>query len=155
MMLAVGPALLADYFPVAERGRVLGTNAITGAVATSLGPTLGGFIIESLTWRWSFLVNLPFGAAAFVAAWRILGSRPDARGRVSGRRVRFDPLGALLLGIGPAPLTLGLSFAHEWAWGSPRLLACLTVGVVALMLAVVVSAASRRHCSVSICSAAG
>jgi len=127
LMLATGTAMLTDAVPPHFRGRALGLGAVAIALGTSVGPTLGGVITEHLSWRWIFYVNLPVGLLALVAARRFL-PRDGAR-----REGRFDPLGALLLAIGVAALTLGLSFGGEWGWTSLRLLATLALGMAALV----------------------
>jgi EmrB/QacA subfamily drug resistance transporter len=126
LLLATGTAMLTDAVPPDQHGRALGLGALAIALGTSVGPTLGGLITEHLSWRWIFYVNVPVGLVAFIAARRFL---PRGAGRSQGR---FDPIGALLLGIGVAALTLGLSFGGEWGWASPRLLGTLATGVVAL-----------------------
>lgn len=86
------------------------------ALGISIGPTLGGIITQTLSWRWIFYVNVPIGIIAFFATLLALKEhRPTGRGR-------FDPLGAALLAIGLATLTAGLSFGQEWGWDSPLLL---------------------------------
>jgi EmrB/QacA subfamily drug resistance transporter len=135
LLLATGTAMLTDAVPPNQHGRALGLGALAIALGTSVGPSLGGLITEHLSWRWIFYVNVPIGLVAFVAARRAL---PRAAGRGLGR---FDPVGALLLGIGVAALTLGLSFGVEWGWASSRLLGTLAIGVVALAGALV---AERR-----------
>jgi EmrB/QacA subfamily drug resistance transporter len=126
LVLATGTAMLTDAVPPEQHGRALGLGALAIALGTSVGPTLGGLITEHLSWRWIFYVNVPIGLVALVAARRFLP-------RAAGRRVgRFDPVGALLLGVGVAALTLGLSFGGEWGWASARLLGTLAIGVVAL-----------------------
>jgi EmrB/QacA subfamily drug resistance transporter len=135
LLLATGTAMLTDAVPAGQRGRVLGLGAVAIALGTSVGPTLGGLITEHLSWRWIFYVNVPVGLVAFVTALRVL---PPAAGRKQGR---FDPVGALLLGVGVAALTLGLSFSVEWGWASSRLLGTLAIGVVALAGALI----SERH----------
>jgi EmrB/QacA subfamily drug resistance transporter len=135
LLLATGTAMLTDAVPAGQRGRVLGLGAVAIALGTSVGPTLGGLITEHLSWRWIFYVNVPVGLVAFVTAFRVL---PPAAGRKQGR---FDPVGALLLGVGVAALTLGLSFSVEWGWASSRLLGTLAIGVVALAGALI----SERH----------
>jgi EmrB/QacA subfamily drug resistance transporter len=135
LLLATGTAMLTDAVPPDKRGRALGLGAVAIALGTSVGPTLGGLITEHWSWRWIFYVNVPVGLVAVVAARRFL---PRGGGRRQGR---FDPVGALLLGVGVAALTLGLSFGGEWGWASARLLGALAVGVAALAGALV----AERH----------
>ncbi|MEJ2665589.1 MAG: MFS transporter [Deinococcales bacterium] len=134
-LMALSPAMLTTAFPPHERGRALGLNAVIVALGVSTGPTLGGILTESFTWRAIFYVNVPIGIIGIAAAVRLL------RRRTSRRRERFDPLGAVLLALGLGGLTLGLSFGQEWGWGSPGLLASLAVGVAALATLLV----AERH----------
>lgn len=135
LLLATGTAMLTSAVPPDQHGRALGLGALAIALGTSVGPTLGGLITEHLSWRWIFYVNVPIGLVALAAARRVL---PRGGGRSQGR---FDPLGAILLGVGVAGLTLGLSFGGEWGWASARLLGTLALAVVALTGALLV----ERH----------
>ena len=132
LIFAVNVALLTSVFPASERGRALGLNAVVVALGISAGPTIGGIIIQNLTWRWIFYVNVPLGILIFILSLRILTERAHLG------QGRFDPLGAALLAIGLATLTLGLSFGQEWGWTSLPLLLSLGIGVVALIAAVLV-----------------
>jgi len=127
LILSTSTAILSDAFPPAERGRALGWGAVAIALGTSAGPTLGGLIIEHLTWRWIFYANVPIGIGAIVATTRILP-------RTSRKRAgRLDPTGALLLGVGVALLNLALSFGESWGWGSRRVIGALAIGAGALV----------------------
>jgi EmrB/QacA subfamily drug resistance transporter len=138
LLFAVSAAMLTGAFPASERGRVLGMNALIVALGVSVGPTLGGFITEFLTWRWIFYVNVPLGIIGVFATLRLL-HEPKRAGRG-----RFDPTGALLLTIGLASITLGLSFGQEWGWSSPQLIASLVIGTVALVALVIVERIVRN-----------
>ncbi len=131
LLFAVSAALLTSAFPSSERGRVLGMNALTVALGVSVGPTLGGFITQNLSWRWIFYVNVPLGIIGVIATLRFLHDPARAT------HGRFDPLGAILLTIGLACLTLGLSFGQEWGWTSPLLITTLAIGIVALIALIV------------------
>src|SRR6266704_3867870 len=131
-IMAVSPAMLTNAFPASERGRALGMNAVIVALGVSVGPTLGGLITESFTWRWIFYVNIPFGILGVILTLRVLTER------MHKNTGRFDPVGAVLLGIGLIALTLGLSFGQEWGWNSPLLIGTLVVSVLALTAMVIV-----------------
>ncbi|HEU5441807.1 MAG TPA: MFS transporter [Ktedonobacterales bacterium] len=132
LLFAVSPAMLTTAFPPHERGRALGLNAVVVALGVSAGPTIGGILTDQLTWRAIFYVNVPLGIAGTIATVKFLTER-----RPHGH-ARFDPAGALLLAIGLASLTLGLSFGQEWGWTSPALIASLAGAAVALVAMVVV-----------------
>jgi EmrB/QacA subfamily drug resistance transporter len=125
-IFSVSVAMITRSFPAAERGRALGVNAILVALGVSVGPTLGGILTQALSWRWIFYVNLPIGALAILAAWRLLMERPRLE------RQHLDLAGAALLAVGLAALTLGLSFGQEWGWSSLRFLASIVVTVAGL-----------------------
>ncbi|HEY4385513.1 MAG TPA: MFS transporter [Ktedonobacteraceae bacterium] len=131
-IFSVNTAMITSVFPASERGRALGLNAVVVALGVSAGPTIGGLIIQYLTWRWIFYVNVPIGALVFSMGMRML-TEPHR-----GNKQRFDPAGALLFAIGLASLTLGFSFGQEWGWTSAGIISALIVGMVALVAAVVV-----------------
>jgi EmrB/QacA subfamily drug resistance transporter len=126
LIFSVNVAMITRSFPPGERGRALGINAILVALGISVGPTVGGILTQTLTWRWIFYVNLPIGVLVGIAAWRLLTQRTHIV------RQRFDLLSAALLAVGFAALTLGLSFGEDWGWGSPQLVATMVTAVAAL-----------------------
>jgi EmrB/QacA subfamily drug resistance transporter len=132
LLFSVNLAMLTHAFPAMERGRALGFNAIVVALGISAGPTLGGIITQYLTWRWIFYINVPIGIVLVICAIFVL-TEPLHRGQG-----KFDPAGAILLAVGLALLTLGLSFGQEWGWTSWRLFASVFVGAAALVAAILV-----------------
>ncbi|MDQ2716453.1 MAG: MFS transporter [Chloroflexota bacterium] len=132
LMMAVSPAMLTGAFPAHERGRALGLNAINVSLGVSVGPTLGGLITSYFSWRWIFYVNVPIGILGFFATWYFL------KEKVNKQPGRFDPLGAILLALGLASITLGLSFGEELGWTSPPVVASLVVGAGALVVLYIV-----------------
>lgn len=91
--MAMGPAIVTAIFPPERRGRALGAITSVVAVGLTLGPPLGGFIVQHLSWRWIFLPNLPIGVAGAVWASRVLP------GTSLARRAGLDRVGALLLAV--------------------------------------------------------
>ena len=132
LLMAISPAMLTTAFPPSERGRALGLNALVVALGVSAGPTIGGILTQYFTWRAIFYVNVPLGIVGFIATIILLKSN------VARARGRFDPAGAILLGIGLASLTLGLSFGQQWGWMSGRVIISVVVAVVALVALVLV-----------------
>src|SRR6476660_6028686 len=84
-------AIIGDIVPPRERGRYMGLIGAVFAVASVAGPLLGGFFVDSLSWRWVFYVNIPVGALAIA----IVGTRLHLHTPL--RRHRVDYLGAALL----------------------------------------------------------
>jgi EmrB/QacA subfamily drug resistance transporter len=129
-IFSVNIAMITASFPEAERGRALGANAILVALGVSVGPTVGGILTQTLSWRWIFYVNVPIGALVVPAAWRLLTER-------AGRAPRqFDLPGTVLLAAGVVGINIGLSFGDEWGWTSARLLGTLAGALLALAGAV-------------------
>jgi EmrB/QacA subfamily drug resistance transporter len=138
LLLAISPALLTSAFPAKERGEALGWNAVVVGLGVTAGPSLGGVITEHFTWRWIFFLNLPIGVLGIAATVWLLAEREDKR------RLKLDLPGAILLGLGLAALTLGLSFGQEWSWGSARTIATLAAGAACLALVVPVEHRAGR-----------
>ena len=117
--------IIADVYSFEQRARVQGLFASVWGVASILGPIVGGFLVDRVSWRWVFLMNVPAGilaAAVLLAAWQ------DRSPRASGR---MDTRGALLLVGGITSLLLAL-FAMERAeaWRSPSTWAFVASAVV-------------------------
>jgi len=127
LILATSTAILTDAVPKSQRGQALGYSSAAIAFGFSAGPTVGGLLVEYLSWRWIFYVNVPIGLGAILATRRLL---PRTKG---GGRRHFDATGALLLGIGIASLALALSFGPSWGWTSIEVLGSLTLGAGTLI----------------------
>jgi EmrB/QacA subfamily drug resistance transporter len=115
-MMPISQAIIGDIFPPAQRARWTGLLMSIFAVATILGPLLGGWITDNSSWRWAFYVNLPVGIVAVAAGAYALP------GHVSLRRHLIDYLGAALLVAASVPLLLGLSWGGtEYPWASVQI----------------------------------
>jgi len=118
--------VLATSTPERRHGAVRAWTAI-GGLAAALGPVVGGLLVAA-SWRWVFLVNVPIGLAAVAVGWRRLPI-------VAGHPVsRPDALGAVLVTLGVAALTIGLTKGNDWGWGSPATVVSLVVAAGALSL---------------------
>jgi len=134
LIFSVNIAMITSTFPSHERGLALGLNAVVVSLGVATGPTLGGIITQYLTWRWIFYVNVPISLLVLLAGlYFYREQRPQW-----GQHGRFDPLGAMVLAIGLAALTLGLSFGQEWGWLSPGTLGALGISLVMLSIGVYV-----------------
>jgi EmrB/QacA subfamily drug resistance transporter len=136
LIFSVNVAMITSTFPSNERGLALGLNAVVVSLGVAAGPTIGGIITQFLTWRWIFYVNVPICLLVLLAAFYFYREQSPQR----DQRERFDPLGALVLAIGLAALTLGLSFGQEWGWLSAGTLAALGTSIVMLSVGVYVEA---------------
>jgi EmrB/QacA subfamily drug resistance transporter len=113
LVQGVGPAIVATAFPPNERGKVLGINSTTVALAGSSGPIVGGIVADLLGWRWIFFSRVPVSALVLVATVLLLPADPPP-----DRERRFDVAGAATLFLALAALLLGLSQGRIWGWGS-------------------------------------
>jgi EmrB/QacA subfamily drug resistance transporter len=120
-------ALLLAAVPLAKRGAAIGIWAATGGIAAAAGPPLGGLLVQA-SWRWVFLINVPVGLVAAVAAVRVLDESKDPE-----HARQPDILGAALLGLAVAALALGFVKAPDWGWASVPTIGVLAGSAVALL----------------------
>ncbi|WP_082129629.1 MFS transporter [Mycobacterium haemophilum] len=120
--------LVVEAFDAKRRAHGVNLWGAVGAIAAGLGPPVGGALVEALNWRWVFLVNLPLGVAAVLAARRVL-----VESRAAGRRRAPDLRGAALLALALGLLTLGLIKGSDWGWGSVPTIGVLVAAAVALV----------------------
>ena len=127
MIMAHGRAIASIVVPAAQRGKALGFTSMAYHVGYMIGPTLGGFIIDTIGWRWIFYVNVPTGLASAYLAWRILRERAPR-----AEPVQVDYLGAVLLLIGNTFFVYALNqFPHLGAF-HPLVLSLAAAAIVAL-----------------------
>ncbi|HEY7168872.1 MAG TPA: MFS transporter [Candidatus Binatia bacterium] len=93
MLTANGRAIVTTVFPAEERGKALGYTSVALHTGFLTGPTVGGFLIDSLGWRWIFYINLPIGLFGAYLAWKAM----DETGGDKKEAVKIDYLGAFLL----------------------------------------------------------
>lgn len=125
-------ATLGDLVPPRQRGRYMGMIGAMMPIAFVGGPLLGGFLTQSLSWRWCFYVNLPLGVLALLVTG--LGMRLPRRRSTA----RLDYLGGALLTVGVVAITLVASWGGgQYAWGSAPILALTALAVLALAAFVV------------------
>jgi len=108
MVLANGRAIASAVFGSEQRGRALGISSMAFHLGYMLGPSLGGFLIDTLGWRWIFFVNLPASLAGAIMAWRVLRETVTTRSKYS-----IDPPGMITLLLTVASLILGMHEATQ------------------------------------------
>lgn len=112
-------SILADSFPPEKRGLAFAVYGITVIVAPTIGPTLGGWITDSYSWRWIFFINLPVGILALLLVLRFVEDPPWAN-RVKDALARIDYIGISLLTLGVGALQVMLDKGQEDDWFSSR-----------------------------------
>lgn len=131
-------AIIGASFPKETRGKAIGSWAAASAMAAALGPVLGGWLADAISWRAIFFINLPLALLTLAIAWRHL---PESRSGDAPRRQDWP--GALLAVAGLGALALGLIRSGVLGWSSPFVWGALLVGI-ALLLAFVALEAKRR-----------
>ena len=136
LCLALGLAIVTEAFPPGERGRALGIAGSIVSIGIVAGPTLGGIILERLSWHWIFFVNVPIGIIGTYLAWRYI-----PRSRPPGGQ-RFDLGGAAALCVFLLSLLLGLTNGQQQGFTSARSLVLFVVAAVFLAAFITIE---RRH----------
>ena len=133
LMVATSAAIVTAVFPPQERGRALGINVMAVYIGLTVGPPLGGILVDTLGWRSIFLINLPIGIIVLVWGWLLLPRSERMEGAP-----RVDFAGAALLGAFLISLLVPLTFAPEWGWAAPLTIGLLVLSAAALVGFVVV-----------------
>lgn len=126
-LLVPGPlSIITATFEGTERARAIGLWSAATSALTILGPLAGGIVVDSLSWRAAFLVNVPLVLVALYAAWRHV---PESRNEDAPRRL--DWLGSLVIAVAVGGISFGLIRGQEQRWSDPTALLVLGVGIVA------------------------
>src|SRR3954464_160718 len=126
-LIVVTFAVIGDVIPPRERGKYQGYFGAVFGFSTVVGPLLGGFFVDNLSWRWIFYVNLPIGAVALAVIAFAFHARVDKR------RHAMDYLGAALLAGTLASVVLFTSLGGTtWAWDSPQIILLIVLSIVTL-----------------------
>jgi EmrB/QacA subfamily drug resistance transporter len=134
-LLGLSLAIVSSVFPPGERPRALGIWAGVSAVALGIGPIVGGALVETVSWRWLFWLNLPLCILGVVL---VVASTDEQRDETAPHRV--DVPGALAAGLGLAAIVVALVQGKRWGWTSAA-----TLGVFAAGLALLVAFWSVEH----------
>jgi EmrB/QacA subfamily drug resistance transporter len=120
-------AIITAAFDGEERGRAIGVWAAATSALTTLGPLVGGVLVQSVSWRAAFLVNLPLVLVALLALRQVPESRDE------GATGRVDWLGAAVAVVAVGGLAFGLTRGQESGWQDPLAFAALALGAIALV----------------------
>ena len=117
---------IADLFPPETRGKYQGFIGVVFGLSSVIGPTLGGFITDNISWNWVFLVNIPIGVPVLLLiAFLFPAIRPEVENR------RHDYAGMVTLVLAVVPILLALSWGGvQYGWTSPQVIGLLVFGVI-------------------------
>jgi EmrB/QacA subfamily drug resistance transporter len=116
-------AVIGDLFTPAERGKYQGLFGAVFGISALIGPALGGFLTDNLSWHWVFFVNLPIGAVALVIIWRLL---PPIKHPERARSI--DYLGSVVFAAALVPILIGLTNKRTLEWNDPWVGGLILVG---------------------------
>uniref|UniRef100_UPI0028117ACF MFS transporter n=1 Tax=Streptomyces sp. TaxID=1931 RepID=UPI0028117ACF len=119
--------ILRAVFPPKKFGLAVGIWGMVSAVSTSLGPILGGLLVEHVDWTWVFYLNAPIGVVALLFSAAVLAESRNPAGRH-----RFDVAGVVLLAAGLLALVFGIVKGETWGWTSAGTLGSIALGLVLL-----------------------
>lgn len=126
-LMVTATAVIGEVIPLRDRGRYQGALGAVFGVTTVIGPLLGGFFTDHLSWRWAFWINVPVAVVVFVVAMVAI----PALARKS--RPVLDYAGIALVGLGASGLTLATSWGGgEYAWTSPMIIGLFVGSLIAL-----------------------
>ena len=123
-LLGLSLAIVSAVFEAGERARALGIWAGVSALALGLGPLLGGALVDAVSWRWLFWLNLPFCLLGVVL---VLASTAEQRDETAARRIDFA--GVITVGAGLAAIVIALVEGKAWGWTSAATLGVFAAGV--------------------------
>jgi EmrB/QacA subfamily drug resistance transporter len=130
-------AIISSSFREEDRGRAIGTWSGFSAITAAIGPVLGGWLIEHLSWRAVFFINLPLAIIVVVICyWRV----PESSGNEKGR---LDWLGAIVIALGLGALVWGLIESARFGFAHPAIVATLLAGPILVVTFVLLE---RRRC---------
>ncbi len=130
-------AILADTFPPQKRGLAFALYGITAVLAPTIGPTLGGWITFSYSWRWIFYINLPVGLLAVLLVTRFVEDPPYLSLR-RGAGVRLDYIGVGFLAVGIGALQVLLDKGQEDDWFGSRFITTLAITAAVCLISLVI-----------------
>ncbi len=130
-------AILADTFPPKKRGLAFSVYGVTAVVAPAIGPTLGGWVTDSYSWRWIFLMNLPVGIMAILLVLRYVDDPPFLR-RTTIHESKIDYFGFGLLAVGVGFLQIVLDKGQEDDWFGSNFITTLSIISIICLVTLVI-----------------
>jgi len=130
----ISQAILLESFPKEKRGMAMAIFGMGVVLAPIIGPTLGGWITDSYSWRWIFLINIPVGVISLVLTLFLVFDPPYLvrKSLREGARIDYIGIGLLSVGLGFLQVVLDKGEREDW-FGSNFIIGCAVVAVVGLL----------------------
>ena len=138
-LVPLSQSIMLQAYPGEQRGKAMAIWAMGVMVAPILGPTLGGWLTDVVSWRWTFYINLPVGIASFILAIRHV---PDSA--VKARRMDWFGFTSLALGIGAVQLVLDRGNQDDW-FSSQTLIFATIIAVISFIFFFVYTLTGKHH----------
>jgi MFS transporter, DHA2 family, multidrug resistance protein len=135
-MVPVAQSILADAFPPAKRGQAFAVFGVAVVVAPVVGPTLGGWLSDNVSWQWCFLINVPVGVIAMALISLVLQESPTARAEARQQQGQgFDVIGFVLVAtfLGALEVVLDRGLEDDW-FGSTFIVTFAVISGLAFVL---------------------
>jgi EmrB/QacA subfamily drug resistance transporter len=121
-------SIITNAFPPQERGRAIGIWAGVSAIALAIGPLVGGWLTEAVSWRAIFFLNIPVAAGAITVT---LFAAEESRDETADHRLDYPGIATLTTGL--TALVLALVEGNAWGWGSPQIIGLFSLAAVSFV----------------------
>ncbi len=138
-LVPLSQSIMLQVFPGEQRGKAMAIWSMGVMVAPIMGPTLGGWLTEEISWRWTFYINLPVGIVSFILAMRYVHDTP-----IRERRMDWLGFASLAAGIGALQLVLDRGNQDDW-FSSQTLVIASIVSVLAFLFFIVYTITGKHH----------
>ncbi len=126
--MATNQGIITHVFPANERGRALGISGTFVALGTMVGPPLGGFIVDSFSWKYIFLINLPIGIFTYIFGMKVL----PVSAKNSSEKI--DVKGAVFFSMSILSLFVSISLGQEIGYGKPAILSGFVIALITFVI---------------------
>jgi EmrB/QacA subfamily drug resistance transporter len=138
-LFPVALAVIGDLFTPAERGRYQGLFGAVFGIAFIVGPLVGGFLTENISWHWIFYVNIPIGLVSLYFIWRLLPVVKNARATRN-----FDIIGGIIFTVAISLLLIGLTNKQGNEWTDPSVGGLILIALVGVVLFIIAEARAKE-----------
>ncbi len=138
-LFPISLAVIGDLFTPAERGKYQGLFGAVFGFSALVGPALGGFITDNISWHWIFYINVPLGLLSLAVVGRVLPSIRRPHGKLN-----LDWIGGAVFIAGMIPFLIGLTNAQSASWDTPEVGGLIALGLALLAVFLVIESRVRE-----------